>query len=174
MPSSDRLAARPCMPAHRSCPSAGCEPSVSRARCAESHSNNTPSRVHKHAPFACKRPHEHVKGKCMQAGHSHHTGAQRARRLRREQGREVGEEFQVTCMRTRTGAQAAQAASRLKKLEKWQASDDWIQRPPTPGKPLRSGFTNSRLGGSGALLVSLARGSAGGARATWREALVCR
>jgi len=28
----------------------------------------------------------------------------------------------------KTGAQAAQAASRLKKLEKWQASDEWVQR----------------------------------------------
>jgi ATPase subunit of ABC transporter with duplicated ATPase domains len=42
--------------------------------------------------------------------------------------------------RFKVGAQAAQAASRQKKLEKWQASDDWIQRPPTPGKPLRFRF----------------------------------
>ena len=28
----------------------------------------------------------------------------------------------------KTGAQAAQAASRAKKLEKWQASEDWVQR----------------------------------------------
>ena len=52
----------------------------------------------------------------------------------------------------KTGAQANQAASRLAKLEKWQASEDWVQRPPTPGKPLRFRFPDPpRLGNSEAV-----------------------
>jgi len=52
----------------------------------------------------------------------------------------------------KTGAQAAQAASRAKKLEKWQASEDWVQRPPTPGKPLRFRFPDPpRMGNAEAI-----------------------
>ena len=54
--------------------------------------------------------------------------------------------------RFKVGAQAAQAASRQKKLEKWQASEDWVQRPPTPGKPLRFRFPDPpRMGNAEAV-----------------------
>jgi len=50
------------------------------------------------------------------------------------------------------GAQAPQAASRQTKLEKWQASADWVQRPPTPGKPLRFRFPDApRMGNAEAI-----------------------
>jgi len=48
--------------------------------------------------------------------------------------------------------QAPQAASRQTKLDKWQASDDWVKRPPTPGKPLRFRFPDApRMGNAEAI-----------------------
>eukprot|EP00286_Rhodomonas_abbreviata_P017898 CAMPEP_0181324850 /NCGR_PEP_ID=MMETSP1101-20121128/20591_1 /TAXON_ID=46948 /ORGANISM="Rhodomonas abbreviata, Strain Caron Lab Isolate" /LENGTH=426 /DNA_ID=CAMNT_0023433077 /DNA_START=27 /DNA_END=1304 /DNA_ORIENTATION=+ len=51
--------------------------------------------------------------------------------------------------RFKSGAQASQAASRQKKLDKLQASDTWVKRPPTPGKPLRFRFPPSPRIGDG-------------------------
>jgi hypothetical protein len=46
----------------------------------------------------------------------------------------------------------SQAASRLVKLEKWEKSEDWVQKPPTPTKPLRFRFPDPpRLGNSEAV-----------------------
>ena len=42
-----------------------------------------------------------------------------------------------------------QAASRQKRLEKQMASDDWIRKPPTPGKKLRFRFPAAPRMGDG-------------------------
>jgi len=51
--------------------------------------------------------------------------------------------------RFKSGAQAAQAASRQKKLDKMMASDEWVRKPPTPGKKLRFRFPPSPRIGDG-------------------------
>mmetsp|Transcript_58811 Transcript_58811/g.144154 ORF Transcript_58811/g.144154 Transcript_58811/m.144154 type:complete len:1107 (+) Transcript_58811:64-3384(+) len=56
--------------------------------------------------------------------------------------------------RFKSGAQAAQAASRQKKLDKKMASDEWVQKPPTPGKPLRFRFPPAPRVGDGYAIMT--------------------
>jgi len=56
--------------------------------------------------------------------------------------------------RFKNGAQAAQAASRQKKIDKLMASDDWVKKPPTVGKPLRFRFPQAPRLGDGYAVVS--------------------
>jgi len=55
--------------------------------------------------------------------------------------------------RFKNGAQAAQAASRQKRLDKQMASDDWVKKPPTLGKPLRFRFPPAPRLGDGYAVV---------------------
>jgi len=69
--------------------------------------------------------------------------------------------------RFKVGAQAPQAASREKKLDKLMASDEYVKKPPTPGKPLRFRFPPApRMGDAYAVaeLVGLGHGYEGGGR----------
>jgi len=55
--------------------------------------------------------------------------------------------------RFKSGAQASQAASRQKKLDKLMASDTWVKKPPTLGKPLRFRFPPAPRLGDGYAVV---------------------
>mmetsp|Transcript_27471 Transcript_27471/g.62279 ORF Transcript_27471/g.62279 Transcript_27471/m.62279 type:complete len:916 (-) Transcript_27471:264-3011(-) len=55
--------------------------------------------------------------------------------------------------RFKVGAQASQAASRQTKLEKWMASEEFVQKPPTPGKPWKFRFPPApRMGNAEAVV----------------------
>jgi len=55
--------------------------------------------------------------------------------------------------RFKNGAQAAQAASRQKKIDKLMASDAWVKKPPTLGKPLKFRFPPAPRLGDGYAVV---------------------
>ena len=57
--------------------------------------------------------------------------------------------------RFKSGAQASQAASRERKLEKLMASEEWVQKPPTPGKRLRFRFPPAPRIGDGYSVCSV-------------------
>jgi len=55
--------------------------------------------------------------------------------------------------RFKVGAQASQAASRQAKLEKWMASEEFVAKPPTPGKPWKFRFPSApRMGNAEAVV----------------------
>jgi len=73
--------------------------------------------------------------------------------------------------RFKVGAQAAQAASRQKRLEKQMASDDWVRKPPTPGKKLRFRFPAAPRMGDGYAVCNIKNVKHGYAERPGKEVL---